>query len=648
VKIKTQFTATVAVFAVIILVVVVSLVRAGRQTQQLQKQIDIVHSLELRIRELSYLFNDYLLNAEVQQRTRWETRHSSLTRLVENFSADDPRIASMVREIGTNQVRLGKIFNEVSSTIETGLPAVGSSGYIAMIRVSWSRMEVQSQEMSFSASQIEQLLREQASLLQQRRVVLLFVLIGLFGAFLFVSYATVNRRILKALADLRAGAKVIGSGNLQFAFAEKKADEIGELSRAFNQMTADLRAVTASKAELEQEIHERRQVEEALRKSIASINKTEERLRLALAKAEEGDQLLAALMEHVPEGIIMVDAQLNVTRISHHGEELLGETRMAAIATEEDAQQGVFHADGTTPMAFTDQPLVRAVRGGEIINGTEMVLVNDGGERLPLLCSAGPIRNAAGDVVGGIAAWRDITDYKRAEEALRRSNQELEQFASVASHDLQEPLRAIVGFLQLLQSKYADRIDEQGRNYIERTVNAGHRMQSMIRQLLDLSRVSTKGSHFTSTDLNRIVQIVREDLQAILREKNAEIICAELPRLDVDAGQLQRLFQNLILNGLKYNRSARPVIEITNTVQGNFRRFSFRDNGIGISPEFHQRIFMIFQRLHTGGEFAGNGMGLALCKKIVERHGGTIWVESQPKEGSIFYFTLPAQVERCN
>jgi PAS domain S-box-containing protein len=648
VKIKTQFTATVAVFAVIILVVVVSLVIAGRQTQQLQKRIDIVHNLELRIRELSYLFNDYLLHAEVQQRTRWETRQSSLTRLVENFSTDDPRLASMVREIGTNQVRLGKIFNEVSSTIETGLPAVGSSDYISMIRVSWSRMEVQSQGMSFSASQIEQLLREQASLLQQRGVVLLFVLIGLFGAFLFVNYATVNRRILKALADLRAGAKVIGSGNLQFAFAEKKADEIGELSRAFNQMTADLRAVTASKADLEQEIYERRQVEEALRKSITVIKKTEERLSLALVKAEEGDQLLAALMEHVPEGIIMVDAQLNVTRISRHGEELLGETRMAAIAKEEDAQQGVFHADGTTPMVFADQPLARAVRGGEVINGTEMVLVNDGGERLPLLCSAGPIRNAAGDVVGGIAAWRDITDYKKAEEALRRSNRELEQFASVASHDLQEPLRAIVGFLQLLQSKYADRIDEQGRNYIERTVKAGHRMQLMIRQLLDLSRVSTKGSHFTSTDLNRIVQIVREDLQAILREKNAEIICAELPRLDVDAGQLQRLFQNLILNGLKYNRSARPVIEITNTVQGNFRRFSFRDNGIGISPEFHQRIFMIFQRLHTGGEFAGNGMGLALCKKIVERHGGTIWVESQPKEGSIFYFTLPAQVERCN
>ena len=238
---------------------------------------------------------------------------------------------------------------------------------------------------------------------------------------------------------------------------------------------------------------------------------------------------------------------------------------------------------------------------------------------------------------------QEINERKRIEQALKRSNEDLAQFASVASHDLQEPLRAIVGFLQILQNKYGDRLDEKGREYIKRTVDAGQRMQEMIKELLDLSRVSTKGANFAPTDLGEIMQIVMEDLQAIIREKNVEIHYAHLPVLDVDAGQIQRLFQNLIVNAVKYNTSPKPVIEIDSAVNGDTCRFAFRDNGIGISAEFLQRIFTVFQRLHKHDEYSGSGMGLALCKKIVERHGGTIWVESQPDEGSTFYFTLPVK-----
>jgi PAS domain S-box-containing protein len=250
-------------------------------------------------------------------------------------------------------------------------------------------------------------------------------------------------------------------------------------------------------------------------------------------------------------------------------------------------------------------------------------------------------RDASGKIIRSAGMVHDITDRKRALEALERSNSELEQFAYVASHDLQEPLRAIVGFLQLLQNRYEDRLDETGRHFIERSVKAGHRMQTLIRELLTLSRVNTKGATFAPTDLNDLVEDVRDNLQSIIKEKNAEIICARLPELTIDANQIRSLFQNLIVNAVRYNESPKPIIEIGCQQQDNLYHFFVKDNGVGISPKFYQRIFIVFQRLHTEREHPGTGLGLALCKKIVERHGGAIWVQSQPEAGSTFHFTLP-------
>jgi PAS domain S-box-containing protein len=234
----------------------------------------------------------------------------------------------------------------------------------------------------------------------------------------------------------------------------------------------------------------------------------------------------------------------------------------------------------------------------------------------------------------------DITERKLAQEALQRSNRELEQFAYVASHDLQEPLRAVVGFLQLIQSRYGDQIDEKGRHFIDRSVKAGYRMQRLIRELLTISRINTKGAAFAPTDLNRIVKDVLENLQTIILEKNIDITCATLPNLTIDASQIQSLFQNLVMNAVKYNENPKPIVDIGCRERNSMYHFFVRDNGIGIPSEFHQRIFMLFQRLHTDSEYPGTGLGLALCKEIVERHGGKIWVESQGKDGSCFNFTL--------
>jgi light-regulated signal transduction histidine kinase (bacteriophytochrome) len=199
----------------------------------------------------------------------------------------------------------------------------------------------------------------------------------------------------------------------------------------------------------------------------------------------------------------------------------------------------------------------------------------------------------------------------------------------------------VVGFLQLLQRRHGDTIDEKGRHYIERSIRAGHRMQALIRDLQTLSRVQTKGEALIPTDLNRVMGKALDNLGAFLQEKNAVVASAALPTLVVDAPQIQSLFENLIMNAVRYNDSPAPCVEFGVRERPENYQFSVKDNGIGIAPRFHARIFMVFQRLHTEREYPGTGLGLALCQKIVERHGGTIWVESRPPQGSIFYFTLP-------
>ncbi|MBF0230846.1 MAG: PAS domain S-box protein [Desulfamplus sp.] len=250
--------------------------------------------------------------------------------------------------------------------------------------------------------------------------------------------------------------------------------------------------------------------------------------------------------------------------------------------------------------------------------------------------------------IGLVSVVRDISERKKAEKTLqntlqelKRSNTELEQFAYIASHDLQEPLRAIAGFLQLLQSRYSDSLDERGNHYIERTVNAAYRMQNLVNDILTLSRVNTKGSPFVITDLNLILKSALQDLEQAILKAHAKISCQKMPNALIDGSQIQSLLQNLIQNAIKYAGEKDPEIEIGWKEERNMFCFYVKDNGIGIDPKFHDRIFIIFQRLHTSREYQGTGLGLALCKKIVERHGGRIWVESTPEKGSTFYFTLP-------
>ncbi|MFN2643258.1 MAG: PAS domain S-box protein [Actinomycetota bacterium] len=240
------------------------------------------------------------------------------------------------------------------------------------------------------------------------------------------------------------------------------------------------------------------------------------------------------------------------------------------------------------------------------------------------------------------AAARDITERRRAEDELARSNAELEQFSYVASHDLQEPLRMIASYVQLLANRYRGKLDADADEFIGYAVDGATRMQALIHDLLAYSRVG-KQRRSESVDTNDIVARVKSNLAASTAESNATINSQDLPVVFGDPHELTQLFQNLIANALKFRGNDPPLVDISAEQQEDMWKFAIRDNGIGIDPGYSERIFVMFQRLHTRGEYPGTGIGLAICHKIVERNGGTIWVESDQDKGSTFFFTLPAR-----
>ena len=242
---------------------------------------------------------------------------------------------------------------------------------------------------------------------------------------------------------------------------------------------------------------------------------------------------------------------------------------------------------------------------------------------------------------------KEIGNRQRVESALLKSNQELarsnaelEQFAYVASHDLQAPLATIASYAQLLEKRYKDQLDSQANKFIGNIVQGCTRMQALIDDLLEYSRVGRSHKPFKPTNCNQVVEQAMANLQAVIHDTKAVISYSELPVVTGNRSQLVQLFQNLVGNGIKYRQDTPPAVCISACKQQDSWLFSVSDNGIGIAPQHQERIFQIFQRLHTQKEYCGTGIGLAICQKIVERHGGRIWVESEPGKGSIFYFTI--------
>jgi PAS domain S-box-containing protein len=350
------------------------------------------------------------------------------------------------------------------------------------------------------------------------------------------------------------------------------------------------------------------------------------------------------LLEAAPDAMVVVDqggeiVLLNVQAEKQFGyrrDELLGQ-KVKNIIPEGFAERLI--ADGTRTAA---EALAQQIRTGIELSGRR----KDGSE-FPIEMMLSPLESTEGILV--TAAIRDIGVRKKSEEhllktvgELQRSNDELEQFAYVASHDLQEPLRMVASYTQLLAKRYKGKLDADADEFIGYAVDGSNRMQGLIQDLLAYSRAGAAGKTLREISSESALKEALTNLRASIGESGAVVTHDALPEITTDETQLAQVFQNLVGNGIKYRSAEVPHIHVSATKNaGNEWIFSVRDNGLGIDPQYFERIFILFQRLHGRKEFKGTGIGLAICKKILERLGGRIWVESQPQKGSTFFFALP-------
>jgi len=326
----------------------------------------------------------------------------------------------------------------------------------------------------------------------------------------------------------------------------------------------------------------------------------------------------------------------------------------------ESTSDGIVITDPTLTITETNAaaPRLLGYKGKEDLVGQSAIPFmstqtdKDAESELHTEFSVSQLRDPAGNTAGFIGICRDITERKRAEKKLKetldelgRSNQELEQFAYVASHDLQEPLRMVSSYTQLLARRYKGKLEPDADEFIEFAVDGCNRMMGMIQALLVYSRVGTRGKDFEPVNCEDVFGKALSNLQVAIEEKGAEVTHDPLPTVPGDDTQLLQLFQNLIGNAIKFCDEEQPRVHVSATEHDEDWLFSFSDNGIGIDPQFKERIFVIFQRLHGKGEYKGTGIGLAVCKRIVERHGGRIWVESELGKGATFCFTIPKEIK---
>ncbi|NNF12746.1 MAG: HAMP domain-containing protein [Gemmatimonadetes bacterium] len=408
--------------------------------------------------------------------------------------------------------------------------------------------------------------------------------------------------IARSLRETTLAAEAIAAGEEGHRVPVRGNDELGRLAGSFNSMA--------------------QQIEDTQR------------------AMEDMNASLRTMLDGAPLPIIVLSNSSKVRMWNRAAERTFGWSREEVLSAPMPLR-----AMGDTPLELPEG------RSGS--EGVEARVRAKDDRILDLYIAAAPTYSATGRIDGRILACDDITARKRQEEQLARyaeklarSNAELENFAYVASHDLREPLRMVRSFTGLLAERYADQLDEVGERYISFARGGAERMDDLIKALLEYSRVEGDREEAVPTDSGRALDAALEIMGPAIREHGASVTVDDMPEVVVNQSQLTRVFQNLISNAIKFSGETPPAVHISAVRRGDRWVFGVQDNGIGIEPVYHDRIFQIFKRLHGLDEYSGTGMGLSICKKIVEANGGAIWVDSNADQGACFYFTLPARAAR--
>jgi PAS domain S-box-containing protein len=735
-RIKTQLLATMLLYGVILVAILSSIIITSQQAEITHNQQLLASNISQDAVELSYLTNDYLIYQEGQQLGRWQSKYAALADQVSQLKVGNPEQIALVRNIEANQLRMKQVFDSIASGIENS-PRQDTTLNPGFLQISWSRMAIQSQGLASDAARLSRLLEDQADQLTQTNIFIIIAMVAVFGAYFIINYITFQRRILKSISDLQAGTGVVGAGNLNFIIPEKVNDEIGDLARAFNTMTSNLRSITTSKSQLEKEISERKKTELALRKSqnryqslfngmtegfalheiildennrpcdyrFLEINPAFERLtglkavdiagktvkqvlpgtedywidiygkvaiagtpvhfenyhsdlkkyydvysyspspnqfatiflditerkqsEIALTREKE---TIRVTMENTNTNLAYLDTEFTILRVNsayasssgYTSEELIGKNHFVLFPDKEN--QSIFEQvrDRGLVAEFKDRPSIFSNQPERDTTYWDWTLI--------------PVKNVSEDVEGLVLSLVDTTSRKKLDELK-------DEFLSMVSHEMRTPLTVVIGALHTLLAKGDFLSQEDIRLLLRDAVLEAESLSHLLSNLLELSRIQSNRLILTKESIF-LNEMVRDLVLKIEQQDPTHTFSIDaskrVPVLYVDPLRLERVLKNLLENAIKYSPKG-SQIKISVKADKNNVSVAVQDKGTGISKRDQEKLFTPFERLgYSGSEsIKGTGIGLLVCKRLVEAHEGRIWVDSELGKGATFIFSIP-------
>ena len=610
-RIRSQWVLAVAASAIVALVVLASLAYVTQRSTRTQQAQADSQEIARNVASLLTLTVEFTVYGGDRPTLQWRARHAQLVQTVEQALARESPPHQALVELSQTVLDLLPLFDKLEDIFHT----TGSELTQRRREFMVERLVSESQELVEARYRWATAIRDEQAAEQRIFSVIVLAAPGLLLLLIVGLAWLVGRRVLLPLARLQQATTAIQRGELSARCDGEARDELGDTGRAVNAMAESLLAANG-----------------AMRAEVAQRREAEGQLRRA-------EQQLRRVMDSSPLGMSVCDKRGQCLYTNPVLQRIAGITAERALAGgaytvlhPEDRERVIAGWDAAVASGAAQVSEHRYLRP----DGTLVWVRRHMAPLMPDDYSDGAVT-----MVEDVTERRDLDLVLAARTTeLARSNEELERFAYVASHDLQEPLRMVTSYGQLLVRRHQAQLNAEAREFLEFMVDGGQRAQALIADLLSLARLNSQARPMTRVALEAVLADALHELRTPIREAGATVTHDPLPTVTADARQLGQLFQNLIGNALKFRGPAAPVIHISAAQDAGAWRITVTDNGIGIEPKFFERIFVLFQRLHLRSEYEGTGIGLAICKKVVERHGGRIGVHSERGRGSTFSFTL--------